>query len=361
MSETASSAPAAVVPDTGDGDRHGPVSPPATSQPSISVTEAARLLRQQRGNGQAPAEGAPSQQVGAQQDVRQGQQPPAQPQQPARQRAELSAMERSLGLGPQIQAAQQAAAPAPEAAIAIDGQNFTQAQLREAVLKARDYTQKTQELGRQFQSLQQQQQSLAQVLPYIQPELQKLGELVSREVPRPDPSLISQDPATYWQQREAWERHQEDVARLGQIEALQQQAQQRMFQQQVQHGFNQLVQEFPWWSDQGERQKAQSQIRDWARGVGFTDAEMDRVTDPRIIKAMMMATTYAKWASGARTAPRPQIAAATGPVRGAPPPPAPSERVEQAYSTFDQRPNLNNAVALVNARRAANNGGMPRG
>jgi hypothetical protein len=65
---------------------------------------------------------------------------------------------------------------------------------------------------------------------------------------------------------------------------------------------------------------------------------------------MMKAMAYDKWVQGAKTtAPSQRLAA---PVRGAPPPPAPTERISVAEQSFDQRPNIRNAAALLAARRA---------
>jgi hypothetical protein len=59
---------------------------------------------------------------------------------------------------------------------------------------------------------------------------------------------------------------------------------------------------------------------------------------------------YDKFVAGAKTqAPTQRLAA---PVRGAPPPPAPTERIQLAEQSFGERPNIRNAAALLAARRA---------
>ena len=64
----------------------------------------------------------------------------------------------------------------------------------------------------------------------------------------------------------------------------------------------------------------------------------------------MKAMAYDKWVAGAKTtAPQQRLAA---PVRGAPPPPAPTERIAVAdAATSRQRPNIRTGAALLAARR----------
>jgi hypothetical protein len=58
---------------------------------------------------------------------------------------------------------------------------------------------------------------------------------------------------------------------------------------------------------------------------------------------------YDKLMAGARsTAPAQRLQA---PVRGAPPPPAPTERIQQAQQAFEERTNIRTAAALLAARR----------
>jgi hypothetical protein len=65
---------------------------------------------------------------------------------------------------------------------------------------------------------------------------------------------------------------------------------------------------------------------------------------------MMKAAMYDNMVSGARSTAPPQRLQA--PVRGAPPPPAPTERVQQAEQAFGDRANIRTAAALLAARRA---------
>jgi hypothetical protein len=338
------------------------------------------MLRQQRrANGEAepaahaPPERKPSANEMAQAAKDAAQKPPgdaaaAPAATPPPRRAEtgLSAMERALGVpgvappeGAPGEAPPSPSSPPPDAAassfgeIEIEGRRYSQAQLREAVLKSADYTQKTQEIAQARAALQQQQQALATVLPYIQPELQRLGEMLQRAdtAQMPDPALAQTDPTQYVQLRAAYDAAQAEQQRLGSLTTLQQQAHERAMAQQVATANEQLAAEYPFWRDPAQRLEAQNQIVDWATSKGgFTRDELRGLADPRHLKLMMKARAYDHWVEGARTTAPPQRLAA--PPRGAPPPPAPTARVQEAATAFDSRPNFRTGAALLAARRA---------
>jgi hypothetical protein len=106
----------------------------------------------------------------------------------------LTALERALGVPGTAAEGDAPAAPDTGQGIEIEGQRYTTAQLREAVLKAGDYTRKTQELAQQRQAVQAQQEAFATVLPFLQPELQRLAQVVGNAPPMPDPALARPTP-----------------------------------------------------------------------------------------------------------------------------------------------------------------------
>jgi hypothetical protein len=355
MSES-TSAPA------GPAEGGGESSPPPASQPAISVSEAARLLSQQRRQQGAPESTAPERRPApneATQAVNTAAKPPeARQEQNAANKAEtgLSAMERALGVpGGAPPEGAPAAPPIDGTAVEIEGQRYTTQQLREAVLKSADYTKKSQELADQRRSLAAQQEALATVLPYIQPELQRLAQTV-QGVARPDAALLETDPQRYLRELAQYEASREEQGRLGNLTALQQQAHERAMAQQVAAANEQLAKEFPFWSDPTERAQAQRQIVEWATTKGgFTQDELRGLTSAHHLRTMMKAAMFDRWVEGAKTAaPATRLQA---PVRGAPPPPAPTERVQVAEQAFDAKANVRNAAALLAARRA--NGAMP--
>lgn len=372
MSETTSPgtpAPAAPAP-TADAPASAP---PASSQPGISVSEAARLLNQQRKQaaaepGAKPAPPAPAAEparkpspnevAAAAAAQKPGDAAAAKPPAEAAPKASaapdaLSALDRALGVPG---AAPAAPAPAEAAAsIEIEGQRYSTAQIAEAVRKAADYTQKTQELAEGRRQLQAQQQALATVLPYIQPELAKLHEVIGAQAQKPDIALMQTDPQRYFTELHRYEQIRAEQERLGGLNRIQAEAAARAMAQQVAAGNEQLAREFPFWADAKERAAAQAQIVEWATEKGgFSRDELRGLTDPRALKLMMKAMQFDKWVSGTRTSAPAQTTHA--PVRGSAPPPAPTERVSVAAEAFEAKPSIRSGAALLAARRGATNG-----
>jgi hypothetical protein len=345
MSESTSApppAPAAPAPSDGG-------SPPANTQPQISISEAARLLSRQRRGSEAPS--APERKPSAVEAARAA--PQAEPPAPKPEPSPLSAMEKALGV-PGTAPADAAPAVSDMAlgdGVEIEGQRLkTLAEVRDfARRKSADYTTKTQELSQQRQALEAQQRALAEVLPYIQPELQRLQEIVQRQATRPDPALLDTDPNQYNRERAAYEMAVEEQNRLAGLTTLQQQAQQRAMEQAVNAANEQLAAKYSFWADPVERQAAQQQIVEWAttRG-GFSRDELRGLHSPHHLEVMLKASLFDKWVESAKTAAPKQIA----PVRGQAPPPAPSERVAVAEEAFGRKPDFRTAAALLSARRA---------
>lgn len=338
----------------------GGVSPPANESPSISISEAARLLnRQRRGPEVATPESTrrpPAAELAAAAKAA-----PPETSKPSVGGAAadngLSAMERALGVPGA--ASETATVPLADMALGdgfeIEGQRLrTLAEVRAfAQRKSSDYTQKTQEIAQQRQALQAQQQALAQVLPYIQPELQRVAEMVNNAPPLPDPHLLETNPQQYLRERAAWETAVNEQNRLAGLTTLQQQAQQRAMEQQVAAANEQLAKELPFWADPTERAAAQKQIVDWATTKGgFSQNELQGLTSPHHLKAMLKASLFDKWVESAKTSAPAQIA----PARGQAPPPAPSERVAVAEEAFGRKADYRTAAALLAARRASTNG-----
>lgn len=332
---------------------------PAATQPAISISEAARMLRQQR-RADAPATEAPAapavkpsaneQRAAAQKSPESPQTAPAVPAADAP--SPLSALEKALGV-PGTQPPQEST-PAMGDGYEIEGRRYTPAELRDHVLKSTDYTKKTQELATQRQTLQAQQEALAAVLPYIQPELQKLAQSVANPAQRPDPALLETNPQQYLRERAIYEQQVEEQNRLASLTTLQGQAQARAMEQQVAVANEQLAKEFPFWADPAERLKTQQQIVEWATEKGgFNRDELRGLTSPHHLKSMMKAMLFDRWLEAAKTSAPVSIA----PVRGSAPPPAPTERVAVAQQAFETKPTFRTGAALLAARRANGHGG----
>ena len=358
-------------------------SPAPITQAPISISDAARLLNQQR---RTPAQNT-SEQASTPVDATRKPSPnearaaavgaPVAPPAPVAPVAPplpvgLAAMEAALGLPGAITPASAESAPPPSAqpqpmagTVEIDGRHYTPAELREHIGKATDYTKKTQELAQQRQAFDQQQRqlqdqaaALAMVLPHIQPELEKLYQTVNQPLQRPDLALLETDPRQYFHAQAAYERAVAEQQRIGNLNVLQQQAQNRAMEQQVAAGNEQLTREMPFWGDPQQRLAAQQQIVEWATSKGgYTRAELSGLSSPHHLKAMMKAALFDKWVESAKTgAPAQTVAVA----RGMAPPPAPSERVQAATDAFERKADFRTGAALLAARRAAQTNGSVR-
>jgi hypothetical protein len=352
--------PPAPAPDT------GAALPPANTQPGLSISEAGRLLNQRRREqaGQPPQRAEPPPRTEAPRDAarvnpvppqtgQQGSNPP-QPGPVTQQAAPgasadpaLDTMARALGLPDGATAPVDATPGMP--AIEVDGRRVTADEVRRALAHQQDYTKKTTELAQQRQVLEQQQQALATVLPYIQPELARIQQQVNG-IARPDPALINTDPTEYLRQRAAYEAAADEQGRLGQLSQLQQQAAERAMAEQVARSNEALAQQFPDWGDPQKRGEWQQRIGTWAMdSAGFTRQELSRLADHRQLTVMMKAYMFDKLKEGTVTSAPPQ----QRPVRGAAPPPAPAAAVSAAETAFNARPNIRNAANLLTAQRAA--------
>jgi hypothetical protein len=347
-------APAPAVIPGGGGTDTGAAIPPARDQPGLSISEAGRLLNQQRRAAQgAPQRAEAPARVEAPNRV---QTPPAAPTEapaatptaaPTGDPA-LDTMARALGL-PEGGAPPAESTPAAGPAIEIDGRRISHDEVRRAMAAAQDYTQKTQALARERQALQQQQEALATVLPYIQPELARVQQQL-QGVARPDPTLIDTNPQEYLRQRAAYEAAADEQGRMGQLTQLQQQAMERALSEQVSRSNEALAKEFPDWGDPQKRSEWQQRIATWAMDqAGFQKQELARLSDHRQLKVMMKAMMFDALKEGAVTrAPQQQR-----PARGSAPPPAPAAAVSSAEQAFQARPNIRNAANLLTAQRAA--------
>jgi hypothetical protein len=329
-------APAPVGPDTS--------APPPASQPSLSLSEAARALARRRAEVAAqPRQEAPQRPAQAM--------PPAAPTESTPDA--FDALAKALG-APQVPApADAAAAAAPVAdALEIEGQRYSREQLAEAVRQSADYTKKTQALAEAQRELASQREALATVLPHIQPELQALSRRLEGAA-QPDASLIETNPQEYLRQLAAWQAAAADHQRLGQVSTMQQQAMERAQREAVEAGNRALAEKYDFWRDEAQRTSVQRNIAEWAMNkAGYSRNELMSLADPKHVETMMKAMMWDRMAEGAKTAaPAPRHAA---PARGAPPPPAASQQIADADARFAEAPSIRNAAALLSARRAGN-------
>src|SRR6187399_1860956 len=362
MSETTGPAsPAAPAADTSSSD----FAPAPDTRPELSVSDAARMLRNHRRAQPAPPPGDNSGGYGH----NSGEAPPPEPARPRQTPPEsaqpggMSALERALGLdsgdapdaGDSVSRETPGSTPAQTLAeIELEGRRYTQAELAAAVRQAQDYTQKTQQLSAQARQLQAQQQALAAALPLIQPEIEALQRRLA-EAPRPDPQLRQTDPAAYWDQLATWQDAQIEHQRVLAIQTHQAQAREAAVAQAVDQANHELAQKYPFWSDPQQRREIQQDIISWARTQGYTDQELHGLTSAKYLETLFKASLYDRYQ--ARIKPQATQPSVGHAPRGTAPPPPPAARVREATETFEQRPTVANAAALIGARRAPRGNG----
>jgi hypothetical protein len=261
-------------------------------------------------------------------------------------------MATALGLTSQVQP--EAAAPAEAAAgdgFEIDGRRYAADELKRLVSAGQDYTRKTQALADQQRQLAAQQEALAAVVPYLQPELERLQQQV-QGAPPPPRELADTNPQEYLRQLAAFQDAQREQQRLAQLSQLNAQAMNNAMARQVEQSNAALAAEFPQWADPDKRAEWQSRIAEWAVNKGgYTKDELRGLVDHRHLKTMMKAMQFDKMLEGARTAAPIQRIQTV--VRGSAPPPPASVQVRDAETAFEQRPNVRNAAALWGARKAS--------
>jgi len=232
--------------------------PDAPSPERLSVSEAARRLgqhRQERAReqAQAPSGDAPAPDT-------------------------FEAIARALG-GPEQGHANGEAAAMP--GFDIDGTRYTQDELRKQLSLATDYSKKTMALADAQRQLQQQQEALALVLPYLQPEFQALSQKLQGAT-RPDDALVDTNPQEYLRQMAAWQRAVDEQGRLAQLGSMQQQAQERAMMARVEAANRVLSEKYPFWHDTAQRGETQKELRTYAIDkVGFSPQEINTLADHR--------------------------------------------------------------------------------
>jgi hypothetical protein len=262
-------------------------------------------------------------------------------------------MAKALGLpngvnGVNGAAPSQESTPAATDGYEIEGRRYTAEQLRNALGQSENYTQRMQQLAEQTRQLQAQQEALATVMPYIQPELARVQQQIS-DIQPPNPALVETDPQGYLRAMAHWQAAQQEQQRLGQLTQLQQQAAARAMAQQVQDSNEALAKQYKEWADPAVRAQWQQQIANWAMDKGgYSRDELRVLTDHRQLNSMMKAMLWDNMIAGSKT----QAPSQAPPARGQAPPPRPAQAISAADQAFTDKPSLRNATALLTARRA---------
>lgn len=183
-------------------------------------------------------------------------------------------------------------------------------ELKDALLRQSDYTQKTQDVAAQRKAAEvlntelEQKRALFEFAEEVNPDVLKVQGLKQQEEQLHTylrdnvQNLSSQEiEQIRFGIEDARKQRDELVSSLKQREQEFHQAQEQVRMDLLNKGNEVLKQRIPGWGE-----KAQKQVRDFALSSGFTDAEVEGVLDPRQVEVLWKASQYDSLKSGAAPA-----------------------------------------------------------
>lgn len=175
----------------------------------------------------------------------------------------------------------------------VDKEELIRGYQREA-----DYTRKTQKLAEErrmveseFQQVRAEREQYAQVLGQLKQKVQEF------EPAEPDwNALEAQDPVEYARQWTHFQRRQQQMQAINQEEArvyaLRQVEQQKHLQELLIAERDKLIEKIPDWKSPEKAKAERDGVLEYGKQLGFSDAELDQVTDSRAVIALYKAWKY---------------------------------------------------------------------
>jgi len=176
-----------------------------------------------------------------------------------------------------------------------------------------DYTKKTQQISEERKQLEEiaqaynqemqntqrvREQYVNQIGQYVQQGFQGLQRFAGVDWA----TMKEEDPIQYVTLRDEF---REEQGRIHMMQQQQQQAAQQnahqaqqMHSAQLKHESEKLAEIIPEWTDEKKRPEVAGQIREFAKGSGFTDEEIDSVLDHRAIGVLLKAAKYDALSAG---------------------------------------------------------------
>jgi len=184
--------------------------------------------------------------------------------------------------------------------VKIDGkeQEITAKEAAEGYMRTADYTRKTQEAAELRkealtirQTAQQERDVLAQLIPVVQAELQ------SMQAQEPDwQKLYNEDPLEYVRQKDAWRDRQDRInaynAEQHRISQVKQIERDQELQQALVEGRAKLLEKNPQWKDAKRWNEDVRKMTATAVSEGFSEDELQYITDPRTIGILRKAAAF---------------------------------------------------------------------
>lgn len=175
----------------------------------------------------------------------------------------------------------------------VDKEELIRGYQREA-----DYTRKTQKLAEErrlveseFQQVRAEREQYAQVLSQLKQKVQEF------EPAEPDwNALEAQDPVEYARQWTHFQRRQQQLQAIQQeearVNALRQVEQQKHLQELLIAERDKLIEKIPDWKNPEKAKAERDGVLEYGKQLGFSDAELDQVTDSRAVIALYKAWKY---------------------------------------------------------------------
>lgn len=175
----------------------------------------------------------------------------------------------------------------------VDKEELIRGYQREA-----DYTRKTQKLAEErrlveseFQQVRAEREQYAQVLGQLKQKVQEF------EPAEPDwNALEAQDPVEYARQWTHFQRRQQQLQAIQQeearVNALRQVEQQKHLQELLIAERDKLIDKIPDWKNPEKAKAERDGVLEYGKQLGFSDAELDQVTDSRAVIALYKAWKY---------------------------------------------------------------------
>jgi hypothetical protein len=220
----------------------------------------------------------------------------------------------------------------PRYTVRIDGKDVevTQSELLNGYQRQADYSRKTAAAAEARRQADELAQSVQAERQHYAQQLEQVAAVLHATLPAPPPEkMLEDDPIGYLQAQKAWESRVGQLQQvLGERERLaqqQQNEQKQQKQQSLQSAREHLLSQIPAWKDPAKAQKGQTELAEYLRTIGYSDAEIAESADPRAIVGFRKAMLYDRL-QATKPAVQQRVAAAPRMVKPGAAGPAPDQR-----------------------------------
>lgn len=248
----------------------------------------------------------------------------------------------------------------PTVTVKIDGKEVEVklSELKNGYQRQADYTRKTQQVAEDRRAVAAAQDDARQRSELAATQLaraQAALEFSIAEQQKTDwQGLIESNPLEYLKQQHLFQQRQ---AQLAQVAQAQQQLQARYAADQRKALESHLVEnqarlldKLPEWKDEAKAKADKSALRDYLKGEGYSDADINSVADARAVVMARKAMLYDQMVSKAQAAAKKVTQAPTKVLNPGTEPAAPLDRRSEAFKRLSKTGKVEDAAALFRAR-----------